>query len=112
MAKVLDFADYVIEITENLNTNRNHLRLLEQIEASSASIPQNIAEGKGRQTDKDFAKSLTYSRGSLYETITLLHLFFKRKWISIETLQEAEIKAAVIAKMINALLNKLRELGS
>ena len=81
---------------------------MEQLEASSASIPQNIAEGKGRQTDKDFAKFLTYSRGSLYETITLLHLFSKRKWISMETLNQAETKAAVVAKMINALLNKLR----
>lgn len=69
--KALDFADFVIEITKNLNTSKNQFRLLEQIEASSASISQNIAEGKGRQTDKDYAKSfpiqeVRFTKQSLY----------------------------------------------
>lgn len=41
--KSLQFANDVIEITENLNTDKNHYLLIEQIEASSASIAQNIA---------------------------------------------------------------------
>ena len=49
--KALDFADEVIELTENLNTKYKHFRLIEQIEGSSASVAQNISEGKGRNSD-------------------------------------------------------------
>ncbi len=34
------------------------------------SIPSNIAEGKGRITDKDFAHFLSHSRGSQQELYT------------------------------------------
>jgi four helix bundle protein len=50
--KALDFADEVIELTEHLNTSGKHFRLIEQVESSSASISQNIAEGKGRNSKK------------------------------------------------------------
>ena len=46
--KAMDFADQVIQLTENLNTDKNHFRLIEQLESSCASVAQNIAEGKGR----------------------------------------------------------------
>lgn len=39
----IDFADKIIETTENLETNRKHFRLVEQMESCGASIP-----GKGR----------------------------------------------------------------
>jgi four helix bundle protein len=47
--KATEFAVEVIELVENISTHRKHYRLLEQVEASSASISMNIAEGKGRE---------------------------------------------------------------
>ena len=76
--KALDFADMVIDLTEHLNTSGKHFRLIEQIESSSASVSQNIAEGKGRKSKKEFEHYLYIARGSLYETVTLLNLFYKR----------------------------------
>ena len=105
--KALDFADMVIDITENLNTEGKHFRLIEQIEASSASIAQNIAEGKGRSSKKEFEHFLYISRGSLYETVTLLNLFHKRKWIEKEDLDRLEKEALEIAKMTKGLINSL-----
>src|SRR5690554_4865478 len=98
--KSLQFASEVIELTEDLNTNKNHYRLIEQIEASSASIAQNIAEGKGRFSKKEFKQYLYISRGSLYETITLLNLFQMRNWITQEQLDKLETDALEIASMI------------
>jgi len=106
--KAMDFADQVIHSTENLNTNRNHFRLIEQLESSSASVPQNIAEGKGRNTDREFIQFLYFSRASLYETITLLNLFQRRKWISEITLYKFEEMAFEIVSMIKGLINSLR----
>ncbi|MGK7393408.1 MAG: four helix bundle protein [Candidatus Cyclobacteriaceae bacterium M3_2C_046] len=42
--KAIDFADKIIETTENLNTSGKHFRLIEQIESSSTSIAQNISQ--------------------------------------------------------------------
>jgi four helix bundle protein len=72
--KTIDYADQVIEMTENLNTKRQHFRLIEQLESSAASISQNISEGKGRYSKKEFVQFLYFSRASLYETVTLINL--------------------------------------
>jgi four helix bundle protein len=106
--KAMDFADQVIRSTDNLNTSRNHFRLIEQLESSCASVPQNIAEGKGRRTDREFIQFLYFSRASLYETITLLNLFQRRKWISGSTLENHEEIAFEIVCMIKGLINSLK----
>jgi four helix bundle protein len=51
--KSMTLAINIINLTENLETNRKHYRLIDQIEASAASIPMNIAEGKGRESKKE-----------------------------------------------------------
>ena len=106
--KAIAFADSVIELTENLNTPGKHYRLIEQIEASSSSISQNIAEGKGRNSKNEFKQYLYIARGSLYETVTLLNIFHKRNWITTKQLTEEEFKAIEIVKMIKGLINSLK----
>ena len=46
--------------------------LTSQIKRASISIPSNIAEGYGRNTDKSFSPFLDISRGSLFEIETQL----------------------------------------
>ncbi len=107
--KAMEFADQVIHLTENLNTNRNHYRLIEQLESSSTSVAQNIAEGKGRFSKKEYIHFLYIARGSIYETVTLLNLFAKRKWINEEKLTEMAKDALEITSMIKGLINYLRK---
>ena len=63
-----------------MNTPRKHYRLIEQLEASSASVALNISEGKGRFSKKEFKHFLYIARGSLYETVTLLQILIKKNW--------------------------------
>ena len=105
--KAIDFANNVIELSENLNTDKKHYRLIEQIESAAASVPQNIAEGKGRISRKEFAHFLYIARGSLYETITLLIIFEKRLWISNEELKRLEQSAIEIASMLKGLIKSI-----
>ena len=42
----------------------------DQIRRAAVSIPSNIAEGFGRDTDKEFKHFLSIARGSLFETKT------------------------------------------
>ncbi len=103
--KVIDFVDSVIDLMKKLNTQSKHYRLIEQVEACSVSVSANIAEGKGRNSNKEFIQFLYIARGSLYETISFLWLFEKRKWITKEQLNELEIAAVQLAAMIKGLIN-------
>lgn len=106
--KSLDFANEVIDLAEKLDTGRKHYRLLEQLEAASTSIPMNIAEGKGRASQKEFCHFLSIARGSLYETVTLLEIFKLRNWIEPDQFSVMEEKAIEIAKMLNSLINSIK----
>jgi len=105
--KAVEFAVQVIEVVEDISTDRKHYRLLEQIEASSASISMNIAEGKGRFSKKEFVQYLYISRGSLYETMTLLEIFRRKRWISEKSFSEFEQRGKEIASMLKGLINSI-----
>jgi len=107
--KSVDFAKRIIDLSERIKTDHKHLRLIEQLEASSAAIAQNIAEGKGRYTKKDFVQFLYLARGSLYETITLITIFYKNKWISEAQLNETKRFADEIGKMLSSLITSVRQ---
>ena len=105
--KATEFAVGVIELVESISTDRKHYRLLEQVEASSASISMNIAEGKGRYSKKEFIQYLYIARGSLYETMTLLEIFRRKKWISNEQYSRIERRGKEIASMLKGLINSI-----
>jgi len=105
--KAIEFAVEVIEVVENISTDRKHDRLLEQIEGSCASTSMNIAEGKGRFSRKEFVQYLYISRGSLYETMTLLEIFRRKKWISDKCYSKLETHGKEIASMLKGLINSI-----
>ncbi len=105
--KSLALVDQVIELIDNLETSRKHYRLYDQLESATTSVPMNIAEGKGRNSKKEFLHFLYIARGSLYETLTLLELFKLRKWISKDQFDELECSSNQIAKMINGLIKTI-----
>ena len=106
--KAVTFAENVVLLIEELNTDRKHYRLIEQVESSVTSVSMNIAEGKGRFSKKEFIHFLYISRGSLFETITLLEIFKRLKWITLDQYTRLESEAEEICKMLNALIYKLK----
>ncbi|MCE7053716.1 four helix bundle protein [Algoriphagus sp. AGSA1] len=103
----IEFADVILDLAENLNSSLKHYRLIEQIEASAVSISSNIAEGKGRESKKEYIRFLYIARGSLYETVSLLTLFGKRNWISREVMNKLEKAGIEIASMLKGLINAI-----
>ena len=105
--KSMEFANQVIDLAETLETSRKHYRIIEQLESSATSVPMNIAEGKGRNSQKEFIHFLYIARGSLYETLTLLEIFQMRNWIKKDHFGQLETQANELAKMINGLVRYL-----
>ncbi len=106
--KAVEFARMVIGLSEKIDTNRKHFRLIEQLEAASTSVALNIAEGKGRYSKREFIQFLYVARGSLYETITLLIMFHKNGWINENKLEEAKVSAEEIGKMLSGLIASIK----
>jgi len=110
--RAVDFAVKVIELVETVDTGRRHYRLFEQIEASSTSVSMNLAEGKGRNSKKEFVQFCYIARGSLYETMTLLEIFRRKKWITDTAYLQHEKEAIEIVSMIKGLINAIMKEGS
>jgi len=105
--RAVDFAVKVVDVVEKIDTGRKHYRLLEQIEGSSTSISMNLAEGKGRNSKKEFTQFCYIARGSLYETMTLLEIFRRKGWIADSVYSAMETEGLEIVSMIKGLINAL-----
>jgi len=103
------FAEEVIRAMDELNAPRKHYRLIEQLESASTSVAMNIAEGKGRQTTKEFIQFLYIARGSLFEVVTMLVILQEVGWIEAEKVKHFQRLAEEITKMINSLIKSMRE---
>ncbi len=107
--KSVNFAEEVIGTIDELDTDRKHFRLIENLEACTASIALNIAEGKGRYSKKEFIRFLYFARGSLYETIALLIIFQKKNWINETQLNELKVFGSQIGKMLSSLIKSIKK---
>lgn len=106
--RALDFSVKVIDAIDHVTTPRKHYRLIEQLEASCTSVALNISEGKGRFSKKEFKQFLYISRGSLYESITMLQIFLRKKWLNPDTYNSLYSEAEQINRMLSGLINSLK----
>ncbi len=83
--------------------------LVSQIRRSSVSIPSNIAEGSGRNSDPELARFLTIAHGSTSELSYQLFLSFELGYFSKEIYCNFESNVTEVQKMLNAFIQKLRK---
>ncbi|MBS1491676.1 MAG: four helix bundle protein [Bacteroidetes bacterium] len=96
------------EITSNFPLAEKY-GLVSQLRRGAVSVPANIAEGSGRNTDKDFAQFLNISLGSAYELETLLILGFDVQLITEEQIERLSNRISEIQKMTFGLIQTLRQ---
>jgi four helix bundle protein len=103
--------DLALEIyRETQNFPKHELYgLTSQLRRAAVSVSSNIAEGKGRSSDKELVLFLHHSRGSLLEVET--QLFIARELAYIDEQRAEHLLAEVenLAKALNALINSLRK---
>lgn len=78
--------------------------LSSQTKRAAVSIPSNIAEGVGRNHDKDTIQFLYVSRGSLYELETLLNVAVLVEIISERKFEEMTPQIDECLKILNGLI--------
>ncbi len=82
--------------------------LIAQINRCAVSVPSNIAEGAGRNSNGEFVQFLGIANGSAYELETQLIIANRLNFISNESLDAFTSKLNEIQKMIFKMQNVLK----
>lgn len=106
----ISILDDILDIADYLEQNHKY-RFAEQLRGSSLSISNNIAEGSGSNSRKDFAHFLNIARRSCFETANILLVMNRRSHIEenklISLLNELDILSRQITNFQKALLKKI-----
>ena len=79
----VELADRVYSLTDSF-PKVELFSLATQMQRAAVSVSSNIAEGAGRDSDKEFTRFLAISLGSLYELETQIEIAYHRAYITTE----------------------------
>ena len=120
MATVKQFEDLEIWklsriLCDDINTvaNNTELRrdykLYNQIDGSSGSVMDNIAEGFERNGNREFIQFLSIAKASCGETRSQLYRVLDRNYISNEEFNKLREQAMILSRMIGGFINYLKK---
>ena len=81
--------------------------LSDQMRRAVVSIPSNIAEGNGRESEKEFLRFLAIAQGSNAEIETQLLICQRLGYLPQEDTKPALLLQEEVSKMLRALIKKL-----
>lgn len=105
--RAMDLAVSVYSLDRPLR-NRRHSDLASQLVRAVASIPLNIAEGKGRNSDREFARFLDIAMGSLREVETLVELIARLRLAKASTAAELLRQCDEVGRVLHGLRRRAR----
>ena len=97
----------IYEVTKSFPKDETYA-LTSQLRRSASSIPANIAEGCGKNTNQDFAKYLNISLGSSNESEYFIILSKDLNYLSQQDFDMLFVLINEIKAMLMALISKVR----
>jgi len=95
----IEIADELFDIADDLE-KRKLYRFAEQLRAASMSISNNISEGSGSESKKDFANFLNIAKRSTFENANIIILLKRRNLITSEKENELLEKLDKLSRKI------------
>src|SRR6476619_1402493 len=80
-----------------------------QIRKCAVSVPSNIAEGFGRDSDKEYLRYLNISMGSLFEMQTQIEIIKNIGYLTQEEFNTIYEDSREIERMLVSFMNKIKE---
>ena len=108
--EAIDISDTLFDYADKADEKR-YYKFAEQLRSAAMSISNNIAEGSGSYSNKDFSNFLNIARRSLFECANILELFVRRKIISIEEKNVIYVKLIQLSKKITNFRKSLKSIN-
>jgi four helix bundle protein len=105
--RAMDLAVEVYVVTKDLPADER-FGLRSQARRAAASVPSNIAEGKGRWYVAEFLQSLSYAKSSLQELETQIELMLRLGYKSPTDVSKAVSLAVETGRMLSGFNSSLR----
>lgn len=87
---------------------KKYFKFAEQLRSAGLSISNNIAEGSGSFSDKEFSNFLNIARRSLFECVNILYIFERRNIITSSGKNSMRVKLLLLSKKITAFRKSLQ----
>ncbi|RAR70804.1 four helix bundle protein [Flavobacterium aciduliphilum] len=101
-------------VTKTYNSTKNFPKeeifgLTSQIRRCSISVPSNIAEGHGRESNKEYLRFLNISIGSLFELQTQLEIAKNIEYLTDKDFNNLYEDSRELERMLVSFINKIKE---
>ncbi|MEO5787627.1 four helix bundle protein [Gelidibacter sp.] len=106
--KAMEITENCYRATENF-PKEEKFGLTSQLRRSAVSIPSNIAEGAGRNTNGEFTQFLGIANGSSYELLTQLYLSKRLDLITEDKVRPIINEVLEVTKMNYSLQRTLKK---
>ena len=104
----IDIADELFDLAD-LIEKRRYYRFAEQLRGAGMSMSNNIAEGSGSSSKKEFIQFLNIAKRSTFENANILIILKNRNFISVETLEKFLEKLDHLCRKITNFQKALKE---
>jgi len=102
----IEIADELFDIADFLE-RKELFRFAEQLRASGMSMSNNIAEGSGSLSKKEFKNFLNFARGSAFENANIIILLERRNLINEAQLDKLLSDLSVLCRQITSVQKSL-----
>lgn len=103
----IEVSDHLFNISDDLE-NKKLFRFAEQLRGCGMSISNNIAEGSGAFSDKEFHLFLNYARRSFFESANILIILLRRDLINEHLKNQLFEELDVLSRKITNFQKNLR----
>jgi len=105
--QAMDLVVEIYKVTESLPKEELY-GLASQMRRSAVSVPSNIAEGKGRLTDRDRAHFFSQARGSLLELETQVEIAERLSYVPDADVHALLERLNSVGRMLSSLVESIR----
>ena len=104
--RAITYVDRIFSLTDRFPT-RLQYSLGDQLRRAALSIPNNIAEGSNKSSDRDKSRYFEYALDSARECIPMLTICFKRGLLTEHDHDLLRSECVVICRMMSRLIHNI-----
>jgi len=103
----IEITDDLFDIADDLEKKKLY-RFAEQLRGSGMSVSNNIAEGSGSSSKKDFKNFLNFARRSTFENANILIILERRRLINADQLDKKLTDLSILSRQITNFQKSLK----